>query len=97
MKLFGDLYHPDIGLLNVSAPFSIERTRKLLTGEMTPYEAALAATWLQLKYAIPMHFELPDDPQVLHFIDYLNTMKLTNGSRIKPIILKPGETFNCPF
>ena len=41
---------PDIGSVDLGNHTS------LLTGKMTPHEAALAAQWLGLEYVIPIHF-----------------------------------------
>lgn len=93
MKLIGELYQPNVGLLNISFEQSnIVSMPKLLTGEMSPYEAALATQWLGLEYAIPMHFDDPEHPDVHRFSELLKTMTSDAESRGKPIVLKPAET-----
>jgi len=98
LKLVGQLYRPNIGLLNVSDPdvgsaFPGSQIY-LRTGEMTAYEAALAAQWLGLEYAIPIHFgTLNKDVQT--FVDLLQNMTCDGKPCVKPVVLKPGEIFKC--
>jgi L-ascorbate metabolism protein UlaG (beta-lactamase superfamily) len=96
LKLIGQLYRPNIGLIHVTTPTRHMARHKMpifLTGEMSPYEAALAAQWLGLEYAIAMHFDTtPDEPDVRAFVDLLN--KTTEqDARTKPVVLNFGETF----
>jgi L-ascorbate metabolism protein UlaG (beta-lactamase superfamily) len=90
------LYRPNIGLIHVCNPARHMARHKMpifLNGEMSPYEAALAAQWLGLEYAIAMHFDTtPEEPDVHTFVDLLN--KATgNDARPKPVVLNFGETF----
>lgn len=80
MKLIGELYHPDVALLPIGGFFT-----------MSPREAAVAAKFLGVKYAVPMHFgtfpPIEQDPEEFR--------KLTgDASEVK--ILKPGEEFSLP-
>jgi len=95
IKLIGELYHPDIGLVNITVPSSARArgTRKIIAGEMSPYEAALAAQWLRLKYVIPMHFDDPNQFDVHSFVNLLENMTSNEKPHIKVVVLKPGETF----
>ena len=95
LRLIGELCRPNIGLLNVSDPdigsVDLGSHTSLLTGEMTPYEAALAAQWLGLEYAIPIHFgNLNKDVQ--EFVDLLQHIP-SESPHAKPVVLKPGEVF----
>ena len=93
LKLIGQLYRPNIGLINVSVgPVG---GWPLLTGEMTPYEAALAAEWLGLDYVIPTHF-VTVDADVEAFLRLMNNMASDPKPHIKAVLLKPGETFTYP-
>jgi len=96
MKLIGRLYRPNIGLIHVTTPTRHMARHKMpvfLTGEMSPYEAALAAQWLGLEYAIAMHFDTtPDEPDVRAFVDLLNRTA-EHDVRTKPVVLGFGETF----
>jgi len=96
LKLLGELYRPNIALINVSTgeitsgPYA-EPTH-LFTGEMTPYECALAAQWIGADYVIPMHF-LERNEDVEMFLDVIAKMKPDGKEFVKPVVLKPGETF----
>ena len=92
MKLIGELYQPDIGLLNVTI-VNMEGLPNFLTGEMTPYEASLAAQWLRLKYALACHYTDPDCDDVEQFVQILKNAAYNNRGAPKPIALKPGEEF----
>ena len=60
LRLIGELYEPTIGLLGCSQPqVLLERVPgpgKILTGEMAPREAALAAEMLKIKLAVACHY-----------------------------------------
>jgi len=90
LKLIGQLYRPNIGLINVSVgPIGAS---PYLTGEMTPYEAALAAEWLGLDYVIPIHFGTVD-ADVEAFLKLMCNMSSDVKPHITAVLLKPGETF----
>ena len=93
MKIIGELYQPDIGLLNVTI-VNMEGLPKFLTGEMTPYEAVLAAQWLNLKYALACHYVDEQCQDVKDFEYMLTKASYNNRGCPKPIVLKPGESFN---
>jgi L-ascorbate metabolism protein UlaG (beta-lactamase superfamily) len=48
LKLIAELYHPTVGLICVGGVDHLPH-------EMTPEQAAIAADWLGLQHAIPMH------------------------------------------
>ena len=54
LKLFAELYKPEIGLLPVGGFPG-------LLAEMSPEEAALAAKWMALRTALPMHYAMDSD------------------------------------
>jgi L-ascorbate metabolism protein UlaG (beta-lactamase superfamily) len=96
LKLIGQLYRPNIGLIHVTNPrrhLARHKMPNFLTGEMSPYEAALAAQWLCLEYAIAMHFDTDDETDVRAFIDLLNKMTSDDKPCTRPVVLKPGEVF----
>ncbi|MPN51950.1 hypothetical protein SDC9_199601 [bioreactor metagenome] len=65
-----------------------------LTGEMTPYEAALAGRWLGLEYAVACHYTDKAGGDVVEFENILKRMRQEDGGKAPvPVILKPGETF----
>ena len=97
MKLIGELHQPDIGLMNVTIENPFDFLPEFLTGEMTPYEAALASQWLGLEYAVACHYTNPDCKDVQEFESLLHMMKDKNGGGgPKPVILNQGETFVYP-
>jgi len=97
LKLIGQLYHPNVGLIHVTNPTVHLATHNLpnyLTGEMSPDEAALAAHWLRLEYVIPMHFDTTEESaDVRDFLARLTKINSDNKLEVKPIVLRPGETF----
>lgn len=104
MKLIGELYKPNIGLLNVSHPAKFESEQlnrpDIITGEMTPNEAALAAQWLGLEYAIAFHFDEIDPNQsrdAVKFRDLLNNLASDGKPYVKPVLIKSGEIFKYPI
>ncbi len=78
LKLFGQLYKPQIGLMpvgNVPGAYA----------HMNPQEAALATKWLGLRYAIPMHYwKGTNEPD--QFRDEVKRV----SPRTKVILLQPG-------
>jgi L-ascorbate metabolism protein UlaG (beta-lactamase superfamily) len=81
LRLFGKLYPVNIGLFCMDG----------LPGypyEMNGTEAALAAEWLGVKFAIPMHFP-PGSPEPLKFKKAITSKNLD----IEIIDLKLGESF----
>lgn len=100
MKLIGELHRPNIGLLNVTHAWTwaekYMRRPDIISGFMTPYEAALAAHWLGLEYVIPHHFDDPEPAKtgdVKRFADLVENMSLRGKGLVKPVVLKPGEVF----
>lgn len=60
LRLLAQLYHPTVGLLGCSQPQILLRTvpgpGEVLTGEMSPREAALAAEFLEVRLAVACHY-----------------------------------------
>lgn len=93
MKLIGELYKPHVGLMNVTIENCFDFLPEYLTGEMTPYEAALASQWLGLDYAIACHYTKKDCPDVDQFVKLLNQMRNEGKPYVKPVAMNPGEEF----
>jgi L-ascorbate metabolism protein UlaG (beta-lactamase superfamily) len=93
MKLIGELEKPDVGLMNVTIENCFDFLPKFLTGEMTPYEAALASQWLGLEYAIACHYTIRDCPDVNQFVALLNEMRNDGKPLVVPVAMNPGEEF----
>lgn len=81
LRLFGELYSPDVALLCVGA------TEPELA-PLPPEEAALAADWLDARVVIPMHF-VPGSPAPQQFARHLAGRR----SDIEVVHLSPGEVY----
>lgn len=92
LKLIADLYQPTIGCIGVSNPVEIlsrvSGPGRLVTGEMSPREAALAAQWLRLKTVLPCHYINPDCEEVRLFERCLSDQGQTAP---ESIVMKPGD------
>ena len=98
MKLIGEMHKPHIGLMNVTIENCFDFLPEFLTGEMTPYEAALASQWLGLEYAIACHYTDSNNQDVQEFKQILELSGDKFGAKNPiPIILEPGETFTYPI
>lgn len=97
MKLYGELYQPTVGLINVGVPENHRGAEhgipEYLTGEMDAREAAIACDWLGLRYAIPCHHDNVELPQIVEFGELLQNKLSEDPGATKPIILAPSETF----
>ncbi len=93
MKLFGELYKPNVGLINITMDNVFDFFPTFYSGEMSAYEAALAAKWLGLEYAVACHYVDVNGPDVQRFIRLLNDMTSDNEPYVKPVALAPGEIF----
>jgi L-ascorbate metabolism protein UlaG (beta-lactamase superfamily) len=83
LRLYGELYRPDIALLGVGG--AIIGGRPLV--ELDPSEAALAAEFLGVKVAIPMHYL--EHEVAVRFVQQL----ALRAPKAKGIIMKAGDTF----
>lgn len=92
MELIGSLHHPTVGLLGVTQPWSLVQPGggEVVTGEMNPTEASLAAEMLGVRYAVATHYEDADHADVRAFLD-LVPQHDTTGRRV-PLALRPGQT-----
>lgn len=93
MKLQGELYRPHIGLINVATESNFDFVPHYLTGEMSPYEAALASNWLGLDVAVACHYTTLKNPDVGAFLKAIETMTATGPSPTKAIALDAGEWY----
>jgi L-ascorbate metabolism protein UlaG (beta-lactamase superfamily) len=91
LRLIGELYRPSIGLVHVALPDVIAAgDARVVTGELTPYEAALACQWLGLDVAIPCHFLDVHCDEVRQFTSLLAQMQADGRATVKPVVLPPG-------
>lgn len=101
LKLIGELYRPTVGILGCANPDELLADApgpgRLLTGEMSPAEAALAAEWLGVSLAIASHYYDPAQPDVQAFLSAVPDRD-TSGRRrtVAPatgetLLLEPGD------
>lgn len=99
LKLIGELYRPNIGLL---CACELEKDYLDSLGiydhfgnEMNGDEGALAAIWLGLEIAIICHYLDPDGREdVTKFISILENRHSEDGAPLmKPMAMRPGEVF----
>jgi L-ascorbate metabolism protein UlaG (beta-lactamase superfamily) len=100
MKLQAELYRPTIGCVGIANPQEILHLNpmpgRMVTGEMSPYEGALAAHWLGLETVLPCHYINSDDPDVRAFQHHL--VDLTGKGQPVPqcVVLKAGGIIEIP-
>jgi L-ascorbate metabolism protein UlaG (beta-lactamase superfamily) len=98
LKLIGELYKPNIGLL-CACELEHEYLESLelqdhFGNEMNGDEGALAAMWLGLEYAIICHYLSPEGRgDVRKFFNILESRHSDEGPLVKPLALRPGEVF----
>lgn len=101
LRLIGDLYRPNIGLL-CACELEAEYLESLglqdhFGNEMNGDEGALAAMWLGLEYAIICHYLDPEGREdVEKFFRILENRHSDEGPMVKPLALNPGEVFEYP-
>jgi L-ascorbate metabolism protein UlaG (beta-lactamase superfamily) len=101
LKLFGQLYQPNIALMVVSMPDSGQLqkhgVKESFCGEMSPHEAALACLWLGVEYALTNHYSTAkDNPDVEKFVTLVENLHSDEGPVVKPVVLEPGEVWYYP-
>jgi L-ascorbate metabolism protein UlaG (beta-lactamase superfamily) len=93
LKLIAELYAPTIGCVGVSQPWEITHQvtgpGRMLTGEMSPREAALAARWLGLETVLPCHYINPDNDDVREFEHHL--AQAAGEHLPRSVVMKPGD------
>jgi L-ascorbate metabolism protein UlaG (beta-lactamase superfamily) len=92
MSLIGQVHQPTVGLLGVTQPWSLVAPGggSVVSGEMSPREAALAAELLGVRYAVATHYEDHRHPDVQEFLREVPKADST-GTRI-PLALAAGES-----
>jgi len=101
IKVIGEVYRPNIALLGLTLPpekFLNDRGYfGLHMNEMTADEAALAAHWLGVEYAIASHyFSAANNPDVEKFVTLLNNGHSDDVPAVKPVVLEAGDVFVYP-
>jgi L-ascorbate metabolism protein UlaG (beta-lactamase superfamily) len=101
LKLFGELYQPEIALIACSVPESGQLAKHGIPepycGEMSPHEAALACQWLGVKYALGNHYSRAQgNPDVEKFVAILSRLHSDDRPVVQPVILEAGEVWRYP-
>jgi L-ascorbate metabolism protein UlaG (beta-lactamase superfamily) len=96
LKLQADLYQPTVGAIGVANPMEIlhrfPMPGEMLTGELSPREAILAAQWLRLRTILPCHYINADTSTDLHEFQRLHSEAKSRGEPIgASIVLQPGD------
>ena len=81
LKLFGELYRPQLGLLPVGLASGADGKH-----ELSAEEAAIVTRWMGLKTVIPMHYA-KDSPEPRNFAHYVS--RESPDTRV--VIMEPGE------
>lgn len=71
LRLIGELYRPTVGLIGCTHPKELTilpGPGRLLTGEMSPAEAAYAVELLGVPVAIATHYLNHEDPEIAEFL-----------------------------
>jgi L-ascorbate metabolism protein UlaG (beta-lactamase superfamily) len=76
LRLIGELYRPTVGLIGCTHPKQLPEPvlagpGSILSGEMSPREAAMAARLLGVSVAVATHYLDEHDPEVLEFLDLI--------------------------
>ena len=94
MKLQAELYAPTIGAIGVANPQEILHRNpmpgRMVTGEMSPREGALAAEWLGLRTVLPCHYITVDD-DVAEFERCLDAARAAGRKVPRSHVLRPGD------
>lgn len=85
LSMIGDLYAPTVAIIGCAQPRAllsqVPGPAEILTGEMSPHEAALAAELLSAKIVIASHYLETTDPDVVDFLSDVATVD-TTGCRV---------------
>ncbi|MCD4672656.1 MAG: MBL fold metallo-hydrolase [Anaerolineaceae bacterium] len=92
MKMWGELYKPNVGLMHISLPEnSLPHMECYKCGEITPYEGWLASQWLGLEHIIDSHYIDPGCDDVKQFCELVEKSVEAGAYQPKLSVIKPGE------
>jgi L-ascorbate metabolism protein UlaG (beta-lactamase superfamily) len=95
LKLIAELYRPTIGCVGVTQPVEIlprvSGPGRVVTGEMSAREGALAAQWLGLETVLPCHYIEPDCDDVREFERCLEEARGRGERAPRSVVMRPGE------
>jgi L-ascorbate metabolism protein UlaG (beta-lactamase superfamily) len=99
LKLIGELYQPTIGIFGCANPeellANVPGPGRLLTGEMSPDEAALAADYLGVDVAVASHYYDPAQADVQAFVE---AVPKRDSTRTRQVVAPAvGETLVFNF
>jgi L-ascorbate metabolism protein UlaG (beta-lactamase superfamily) len=83
LKLFGELYRPDVAMLGVGG---VDCHGQSLV-ELYPDEAALVAQWLGVQVAIPMHYRYAEEGEAFA----REVKRVAPG--VKALVMQPGDAY----
>lgn len=96
LRLIGELYRPTVAILGCANPDELLAQAvgpgRLLTGEMSPDEAALAAEWLAAPVAIASHYYDAEQSDVKAFLDAVPRHDSAGARQVLAPVL--GETLS---
>lgn len=95
LKLIGELYRPTVGAIGITQPteilHAVSGAGRILSGEMSPREGALAAQWLNLDTVFPCHYINPDCADVREFTRHLDEVRRRGDRAPTSLTLRPGD------
>ncbi len=98
MKLIGETYRPNYGLMHVTLPegegVSLPHQECYKTGELTPEQALLASEWLDLKTVIVSHYVDPECEDVRDFVALVEERRKKKAYAPELKVMAPGEVYN---
>jgi L-ascorbate metabolism protein UlaG (beta-lactamase superfamily) len=93
MKLWGELYRPNVGLMHVTLPEgSLPHMECYRCGELTVHESLLASQWLGLEHVVASHYVDPECEDVKKFCQLVEQSAAAGGYAPKVSVMKPGDT-----
>lgn len=95
LKLIGELYRPTVACLGITQPQEIlarvSGPGRILTGEMSPREGALAAQWLGAPLVLPCHYIDAGCDDVREFEACLASARARGENVPTSLVLQPGD------
>lgn len=83
LKMFRELYNPDIVLIPVSGSPRVTGGY----GHLPPYEAALATKWIGAEIAIPTHYDPEQEEDIKTYVESVELL----APYVNVQIMEPGE------
>jgi L-ascorbate metabolism protein UlaG (beta-lactamase superfamily) len=95
MKLWGELYKPNVGLMHVTLPEgSLPHMECYRCGELTGYEALLASQWMGLEHVVASHYVDPESKDVVDFGELMEKAAAAGGYSPRVTVMKPGDVLD---